>query len=131
MLETIADGKPQAHAEELAKRLCRGVNGILRKQGVKGCAYTFSSMFHFAIGVDCPEPVDGWQWRWEGEPGATVPVTPPKVMAAFKQAMLNSGGGDFLRTSGLLSAVHTEHDVDETLAALEPALAEMKAEALV
>ncbi len=131
MLETIADGKPQARAEKLAKRLCRGVNGILRKQSVKGCAYTFSSMFHFAIGVDCPEPVDGWQWRWEGSPGATVPVTPPKVMAAFKQAMLNSGGGDFMRTSGLLSAVHTEHDVDETLSALEATLSDMKAEGLV
>jgi glutamate-1-semialdehyde aminotransferase len=45
--------------------------------------------------------------------------------------MLNSGGGDFMRTSGLLSAVHTEHDVDETLAALEPALAEMKTEGVL
>ncbi|MGZ3472710.1 MAG: hypothetical protein ACXVA6_22365, partial [Isosphaeraceae bacterium] len=78
--------------------------------------------------VDCPEPVDGWQWRWESEPGATVPQTPPKVMAAFKQAMLNSGGGDFMRTGGLTSVVHDEKDIDETLAALEPALSELKAE---
>jgi glutamate-1-semialdehyde 2,1-aminomutase len=128
MLETISDGKPQAHAEEMAKRLCRGANRIMRKLGVKGCAYTFSSMFHMSIGVDCPEPADGWEWQWDGAPGASVPMTPPKVTSAFRQAMLNSGGGDFMRTGGLTSAVHDEKDIDETLAALEPALSEMKSE---
>jgi glutamate-1-semialdehyde 2,1-aminomutase len=131
MLETISDGKPQAHAEEMAKRLCRGTNRIMRKLGVKGCAYTFSSMFHMSIGVDCPEPADGWEWRWDGAPGASVPMTPPKVTSAFRQAMLNSGGGDFMRTGGLTSAVHDEKDIDETLAALGPALAEMRRESLL
>jgi glutamate-1-semialdehyde 2,1-aminomutase len=128
MLETISDGKAQAHAEEMAKRLCRGANHVFRKLGVKGCAYTVSSMFHMSIGVDCPEPADGWEWVWEDEPGANVPQTPPRVMAAFKQAMLNSGAGDFMRTGGLTSAVHDEKDIDQTLAALEPALSEMKTE---
>ena len=128
MLNAIADGAPQAHAEAMAKRLCRGVNQILRKAGVKGCAYTFSSMFHMTIGVDCPEPADGWQWQWDGPAGASVPSTPPKVMAAFKQEMLNRGGGDFMRTCGKMSAVHTEADVDETLAAVEATLAAMKAD---
>ena len=130
MLEAISDGKAQAHAEEMAKRLCRGANHVMRKLGVKGCAYTISSMFHMSIGVDCPEPADGWEWQWEGPPGASVPMTPPKVMSAFRQAMLNSGGGDFMRTGGLTSAVHTEKDIDETLAALLPALSGMKAEGL-
>jgi len=58
-------------------------------------------------------------------------MTPPKVMSAFRQAMLNSGGGDFMRTGGLTSAVHDQKDIDETLAALEPALSEMKHEQLV
>jgi glutamate-1-semialdehyde 2,1-aminomutase len=131
MLETISDGKAQAHAEEMAKRLCRGANKIMRKLGVKGCAYTFSSMFHMSIGVDCPEPADGWEWQWDGPSGDSVPQTPPKVTSAFKQAMLNSGGGDFMRTQGLTSAVHEPKDIDQTLAALEPALAEMKKETLL
>jgi len=33
-----------------------------------------------------------------------------------------------MRTGGLTSAVHDEKDIDETLAALEPALSEMKGE---
>jgi len=53
------------------------------------------------------------------------------VMSAFRQAMLNSGGGDFMRTGGLTSAVHDEKDIDETLAAIEPAFSEMKAESFV
>ncbi len=124
MLEAIADGKPQAHAEEMAKRLCRGANQIMRKLGVPGAAYTFSSMFHLSIGVECPEPVDGWEWQWDGEPGSNVPATPPRVTAAFRQAMINSGGGDFMRTGGLTSAIHDEKDIDETLAALESALSD-------
>jgi len=88
-------------------------------------------MFHMSIGVDCPEPADGWEWRWEGEPGASVPMTPPKVTSAFRQAMLNSGGGDFMRTGGLTSAVHDAKDIDETLAALEPALAAIKTESIL
>jgi glutamate-1-semialdehyde 2,1-aminomutase len=131
MLETISDGKAQAHAEEMAKRLCRGANRIMKKLGVKGCAYTISSMFHMSIGVDCPEPADGWEWQWYGAPGATVPMTPPKVMSAFRQAMLNSGGGDFMRTGGMTSAVHDEKDIDETLASFEPALSQIKTENLL
>jgi len=53
------------------------------------------------------------------------------VMSAFRQAMLNSGGGDFMRTGGLTSAVHDEKDIDETLAAIEPTMQEMKAENLL
>ena len=42
-----------------------------------------------------------------------------------------SGSGDFMRTGGLTSAVHTSKDIDQTLAALEPALSEMKAEGII
>ncbi len=35
---------------------------------------------------------------------------------------------DIVRTGGLTSAVHEPKDIDQTLAALEPALAQMKAE---
>jgi len=51
-------------------------------------------------------------------------------MAAFKQGMLNRGA-DFMRTGGMMSAVHHEHDVDETLSAIEATLADMKAENLI
>jgi len=36
-----------------------------------------------------------------------------------------------MRTGGLTSAVHTSKDIDQTLAALEPALSEMKAEGII
>jgi hypothetical protein len=41
------------------------------------------------------------------------------VVAAFKQGMLNRGA-DFMRTGGMMSAVHHEHDVDETSRRLRP-----------
>jgi hypothetical protein len=36
-----------------------------------------------------------------------------------------------MRTGGLTSAVHDAKDVDETLAALEPALSEIKSEGIL
>jgi len=106
------------------------VNQLLRQMGIKGCAYTVSSMFYMVFGVGCPPPIDGYAWDWQGKPGATVPETPEPVMAAFKQGMLNRGA-DFMRTGGMMSAVHHEHDVDETLSAIEATLSDMQREGLL
>jgi glutamate-1-semialdehyde 2,1-aminomutase len=121
MLSHCCDGDAQQRAADLAKRFCQEANRIMRQAGVKGCAYAFSSMFHMTIGVDCPEPVDGYLWNWEGRPGAAVPGTPGPVATAFRQEMINRGV-DFMRTGGMMSAVHTESDVDATLSALSAAL---------
>ena len=129
-LSFVADGKAQEHAAAMAKRLCQGVNQLLRQMGIKGCAYTVSSMFYMVIGAGCPPPIDGYAWDWQGKPGATVPETPEPVMAAFKQGMLNRGA-DFMRTGGMMSAVHHEHDVDETLSAIEATLSDLQREGIL
>ncbi len=130
MLSAIADGKAQDHAARMARRLCKEANRIMGKLAVKGCAYGFSSMIHLTLGVECPEPIDGYGWDWQGAPGATVPQTPPKVFWAFRQGMINRGV-DLMRTGGMVSAVHKKRDIDETLAALEATLADMKREGLL
>jgi glutamate-1-semialdehyde 2,1-aminomutase len=128
MLSHICDGDPQQRAADLAKRFCQEANRIIRQAGVKGCVYAFSSMFHMSIGVDCPEPIDGYLWNWEGRPGPVVPMTPPAVATTFRQEMINRGV-DFMRMGGMMSAVHTESDVDATLSALSEALSMLKDEA--
>ncbi len=130
MLNAVADGKPQERAAALARRFCQGVNQLLRQMEIKGCAYTVSSMFHVILGAGCPPPIDGYAWNWQGKPGPTVPETPAPVMMAYKQGMLNRGA-DFMRIGGMMSAVHQERDVDETLSAIEATLSDMQREELI
>ena len=51
-------------------------------------------------------------------------------LAALKWGMLNRGV-DLMRNGGLVSAVHSEPDVEATLAAFEETLADMRREGLV
>ena len=129
-LSTIADGRLQERAADLCRRLCQGMNALLRRAEVPGCAYGFSSMFHITVGHDVPAPKDGFLWNWEGRPGPTVPGMSRERLEALKRGMLNCGV-DLMRNGGLVSAVHTEEDVETTLAAFEETLADMRRESLV
>ncbi len=129
-LSFIADGKSQQQAEATTRRLCRGFNQIIRKAGVKGCAYGYSSMFHLLLGRDCPPPDDDFTWHWEGPPAASIPQTPGPVATPLRQGLLNRGA-DLMRTGGLVSAVHNEEDIDRTLSAFEATLADLRREGVL
>jgi glutamate-1-semialdehyde 2,1-aminomutase len=129
-LSLIADGRPQERAAGLCRRLCQGMNAIMRGAGVPGCAYGFSSMFHITMGQEVAPPEEGFLWRWQASPGATVPGISRERLEALKRGMLNCGV-DLMRNGGLVSAVHSEQDVEATLAAFEETLAEMRREGLV
>jgi len=129
-LSVIADGNPQQRAADLCRRLCQGVNVLLRRAEVRGCAYGFSSMFHITMGYDVPPPEDGFLWNWQGRPGATVPGISRERLEALKRGMLNRGV-DLMRNGGLVSAVHTDEDIEATLAAFEETLADMRSEELL
>jgi glutamate-1-semialdehyde 2,1-aminomutase len=129
-LSLIADGRPQEQAAGVCRRLCQGMNVIMRRAGVPGCAYGFSSMFHITMGHEVPPPEDDFLWRWEGRPGPTVPGMSRERVEALKRGMLNRGV-DLMRNGGLVSAVHSEQDVEATLAAFEATLADMHREELI
>jgi len=129
-LSLIADGRPQEQAAGICRRLCQGMNAIMRRAGVPGCAYGFSSMFHITMGREVPPPEDDFLWRWEGRPGPTVPGMSRERLEALKRGMLNRGV-DLMRNGGLVSTVHSEQDVEATLAAFEATLADMHREDLI
>jgi hypothetical protein len=87
-------------------------------------------MFHITMGQDVPPPEDGYLWNWEGKPGSTMPGISRERLEALKRGMLNCGV-DLMRNGGFVSAVHSEEDVDATLAAFEETLADMRREELV
>jgi glutamate-1-semialdehyde 2,1-aminomutase len=129
-LSLIADGRPQAQAAGACRRLCQGMNAIMRRAEVPGCTYGFASMFHITMGYEVPPPEDGFLWRWEGRPGPSVPGISRERLEALKQGMLNRGV-DLMRNGGLVSTAHSEEDVEATLAAFEETLADMRREELI
>jgi glutamate-1-semialdehyde 2,1-aminomutase len=129
-LSLVADGTVHEHAGRLTLRLCQELNRLFRKNDVDGCAYGIASTFHTIVGQACPEPIDGFQWRWDGKPGAAVPGTPPEVTLALRRGLLNRGV-DLMGMGGLMSSVHQDADIDRTLAAFEETLRDMRHEEIV
>lgn len=129
-LEVVASGEPHRHANALARTLVGRLNETIGAEGLAGCAYGYASMFHVIVGKECPPPVDGFAWDWQGQPGWRVPSMSGEATWALKRGMLNEGI-DLMGTGGMVSAAHTEADVDRTLEAFLRTLGQMKAEGLV
>lgn len=129
-LAVVATGEPHRQADRLCKRLSQGLNECLRSARVPGCAYGLASCFHILLGAECPAPEEGFLWRWDGKPGASMPHMPGPVAIALKRGMLNEGV-DLMGTGGLVSAFHTDADVDLTIEAFAKTLAAMRAEGLL
>ena len=129
-LSLIADGQVHEHTARLTQRLCQELNRLFRKNDVKGCAYGLASTFHTIIGQECPEPQDGFYWRWDGKPGARVPGSPADVTVALRRGLLNRGV-DLMGTGGLVSSAHEDPDIDRTVTAFEETLDDMRREGLV
>lgn len=129
-LELVATGEPHQHADALNRTLVQRLNELIRAEGVPGCAYGHTSMFHLVLGAECPPPIDDFSWDWQGQPGHRMPHTPIEVFWALRRGMLNEGV-DLMGPGGMLSSAHTEEDIDHTLEAFARTLRRMKAEGLL
>ena len=125
----IIDEEPiNDRAEALALRLREGLRDSLMRMEVPGLCYGVASIIFIAFGV---------QGEMDDEGVCTVSHdelrqgTDPKVIAAFRKALINEGidtqGGRIWR----LASAHTEEDVDYTIEAFERAVAAMRKEGLV
>jgi len=129
MLSLVETGGFHAHAAAVSERLVRGMNEAISGHGVNGCAYGLASCLHLSLGAECPRPRDGAEWP--NLNGKSPPRTTPKLALALRLGMLNHGVDLMGMTGALVSGVHTDADVDFTLAAFEGTLAEMQAEGLL
>jgi glutamate-1-semialdehyde 2,1-aminomutase len=128
-LRVVGTGEPHGTADPLARQLVRALNDVIQEEGVPGCAYGYSSMFHMVLGAPCPEPIDDFEWNWEGKPGSAMPQTSIDVFWALRRGMLNEGI-DLMGTGGMVSAAHTQDDADRTVRAFRYTLRMMKGEGL-
>jgi glutamate-1-semialdehyde 2,1-aminomutase len=114
-LEIVATGEMQDTADRMADRLRVGLQEILDKSEVAACVYGDASTFHVYFGNRSIEGMDA----------NTLKNAPPGIQTAFRQALQVRGVDLMSRTSGVLSGVHTEEDIDTALGAFDGAIKAM------
>ena len=125
-LEIIASQPINQQADAMAGRLKQGLNDLLGKMEVAGHAHGIASMIHLVL-ADCDCDRESCTM-----PHASIKqaVASPAV-TALKRGMQNLGVDIMGRDAFLVSATHTEKDIDDTLAAFERTLADLREEGLL
>ena len=95
-LNMAATGEPQKWADEMAERLCTGMNSQYAERGIDGRAFHHSSVFHL--------------------------IKAPEVAESLLRHILLNGVHIHRGAIGWVSAVHTEEDIDRTIDAFGLAL---------
>ena len=125
-LEMIASEPINQQADAMAARLKNGINDVFGKMEVAGHAHGIASLIHVVMAdCDCDRDI------------CTMPhsqikeaVASPKTIA-LKRGLQNSGVDIMGREGFLVSASHTEREIDHTLEAFGKTLAAIREEGLV
>jgi len=129
-LVEVATGEPNRKADAAALRLASGMNEVIAKRKVDGCVYGCASMLHTLLGVPARLPDDGISYVWLGEDRRKAPKSPETVVTAFRRAMINEGV-DLMRAGAMVSAVHSDADIDATIDAFDKSLLALQAEGVL
>lgn len=129
-LTIVSDGELHKRADSLTRRWVQGMNALIRKHGVSGCAYGYSSKFHILLGRPCPEPIDDFEWPLHEGRREMPSAMRPDLALALKQGLINNGV-DLMSTGGMLSIAHSEADIDKSLDAFEATISQMQDEGLL
>ena len=126
-LQIVATGEPNATADARAATLRAGLNDIMTRMEVPGCCYGVASIFQVRLGAQC-QCSDAEHLH----PSESQKQTPPNIVSAMRLAAINAGV-DLMngRPSGLVSAAHTEDDVQSTLAGFEQAFTALRTDGLL
>ena len=124
-LEMIAARPINETADAMAARLKRGLNDIFGKMEMAGHAHGIASMVHVVLAdCDCDRELCNMAHSRIKEATASPKVT------AMKRGLQNKGVDIMGRDAFLVSATHTESDIDRTLDAFEKTLTAIRAEGL-
>ena len=126
-LQIVATGEPNATADARAATLRAGLNDIMTRMEVPGCCYGVASIFQVRLGAQCQCSDAEHLHPSEGQK-----PTPPNIISTMRLAAINAGV-DLMsgRPSGLVSAAHTEADIQSTLAGFEQAFTALRTDGLL
>ncbi|MEE8301685.1 MAG: aminotransferase class III-fold pyridoxal phosphate-dependent enzyme [Candidatus Tectomicrobia bacterium] len=120
-LSIVATGEMQEQADRMAARLRVGLQEVLNRLEVPACVYGDASTFHIYFGSRSIEDLDAHSLK----------NVSPAIQGNFRQALQNHGVDLMSRTSGVLSGVHTEADIDASLEGFDAAIKTMMREDIV
>ncbi len=125
-LELLANQPINQTADHMAIRLKTGLNEIFARTEISGHAHGIASMIHVVLDdCDCNREICTMDHQHIKDVTATPLVT------ALKRGLVNNGVDIMGRDTFLVSSVHTENDIDNTLDAFENTLASMRDDGLV
>ena len=120
-LKIVAPGAMQATADRLAERLCHGLRELSNATKCQPASTEILSTFHVYFGARSIAGLDA----------TTLKNMPQAVQNGFRQALQVRGVDLMSRCSGVLSGVHTEADIDQSLEAFDGAIKAMLQEGVL
>jgi glutamate-1-semialdehyde 2,1-aminomutase len=129
-LQLVATGEPCRQASSVAHALRQGLNALFDRRGAPWVVYGEFSFFKLLTGYDGKRPDRDDFVPYDGDPHRLDAPKDPRLVRAFRQAMLLHGV-DLPGLSGMTTAAHTEADVEQTVAAVAGALDLLEEEGLV
>lgn len=123
-LQTIRGTDAVERASGTAAAIRDGMNAAIRRKGLPWCAYGLFSDFHLHRGNASPEDIYAGRVPWQQLKSAISPALAYKVRTGF----LLHGVDVVAWPGGLVSAAHSDQDVDRTVEAFERTLEMLLAE---
>jgi glutamate-1-semialdehyde 2,1-aminomutase len=112
-LKLVADPAIQERATATAAAIRAGVNAVLRREGIPGCAYGDASMFRVVLGGEQLPPADDLRAPLPGMPISREGM-PPELARLLNLTMLQQGIALF-GGRGITSIAHSDEDVTATV----------------
>jgi len=128
-LKKVQTGKPTQRADELAEVLRERWNQVLSRLGVAAYVYGPSSTFHvyFETDKDRAKAARSQADLHTSDP-ARLKGMPPALVTQYQRLLRHHGVDVLSSTGGVLSAVHTQDDIDEASKAFEIAVKTLRDE---
>ena len=125
-LEMLASQPINERADAMAARLKAGFNEVLGRLEIPGHVHGIASMLHVVLAdCDCDREICTMTHR-EISAAAASPAT-----TAMKRGLQNRGVDIMGRETILVSGVHNEADIDQTIEAFSDTMAAVRAEGLI
>jgi glutamate-1-semialdehyde 2,1-aminomutase len=123
-LNILKTGKPQKHADGIAKKLRDGMQKIMDEHQVAGAVYGESSTFHLYFGKLDQRGINGLT-------AAQFKGVPKDTVKAFRKGLRLRGADLMSYLGGVTSLAHTDEDVNRMLDIFKGTVQDMIKEGLV
>jgi glutamate-1-semialdehyde 2,1-aminomutase len=130
-LNEIHAGGHCERANEIAARIRGGLNALFSRRGVDWISFGEFSMISVLPGYSGPRPTDDSFIPYGGDHHRVDPRIDASLTHALRRALLLGGVDFFGGWRAMTSSVHSDDDVEKTIAAFDSAIELLRSERLI